>query len=341
MILDRLIQQTLHYHFEYRDYLANHLPMALAALGSLGASDNQLQQYFDYYAPRLEPARPASVSISHENWREHVGNRNHFAAYLDFFTNEIATRGRETGLRAWLPKLLPGIGAAAFHGLIRLAYGVERLSATETAAGLAYIASGFLRLQSREHVAPSCANVNEALGHLSSSGELTRLSFVERGISTLMRHSAEHGEFVRLLALPPAGTRQERNRSLTEMAAVAIQLYWQTENFTVLHMVTATHAFRVVLPYIDQLHEAEALSHMWVAFCAAYVSVGAPLLDPSHRGNGSLRAAPQWEDVIALTLHARDEHVIKMVYSCREEFQAYGNPLYQYAAARLAEKGES
>ena len=51
-----LLQKTCtdNYYIEYEDFLSNHASHGLVALSSLGASDNKLEQWTDWYIQRLE-----------------------------------------------------------------------------------------------------------------------------------------------------------------------------------------------------------------------------------------------------------------------------------------------
>src|SRR5262249_16932595 len=123
----------------YRGGLSNHLPMAQQALLELGASEAQLQAWTERYETRLEPrvaARPARIDVERDLGRPDsaAGWRMHFAA-------RIAERGAADALREALVLLLPGAGAAAFHGLIRTGHAVLAGHEGELAAGLAHWAA--------------------------------------------------------------------------------------------------------------------------------------------------------------------------------------------------------
>jgi hypothetical protein len=93
-------------------------------------------------------------------------------------------------------------------------------------------------------------------------------------------------------------------------------------------MVTAMQAARAVLPYCAE--RDAALRWIWQAFAAAYLSIGRPPIPerpPLEEGD-----APAWPSILERAAEAADEHVIKIVYSCWAEDQAYGDPLYRAVA---------
>ena len=63
------------------------------------------------------------------------------------------------------------------------------------------------------------------------------------------------------------------------------------------------------------------------------------LRDPSPEELDGLRRVelPAWEDVRAAAVASPDVHVTKLVYSCRTEQAATGDPLYAWLAARAVE----
>jgi hypothetical protein len=65
--------------------------------------------------------------------------------------------------------------------------------------------------------------------------------------------------------------------------------------------------------------------------------MGTPSIDPDQdRARASANPPPSWEAIAAAAASSTDEHVIKMVYTCREEAAAYRQPIYQSFAAKRA-----
>jgi len=105
--------------------LTNHLPMALVAKQRLGANDVELKRFAAVYSRRLSPLATARRQLNVENWKTAIGDHDAGAELRSYFARRIAEDGPETALREHLPALLPGIGGAGFHGVIRLAYAIE------------------------------------------------------------------------------------------------------------------------------------------------------------------------------------------------------------------------
>ena len=112
----------------------------------------------------------------------------------------------------------------------------------------------------------------------------------------------------------------------------AIRIYASTNNFTALHLVTTTHALRLLAPFLSNPNEA--LRYYWQAVCAAYISIGAPVVIDV---NLSKFTVIPWNDIFSEAVKNNDDHVIKLVYSCYMEDKIYHNSPYNYVAAKAVE----
>jgi hypothetical protein len=328
--LTRLLDDNFRFDVAGRGTV-NHLPMALVALSRMGATPERLREYFNWWeANKALPRRDSGSDIRRDEWRRHVGEPPMFDAFSQTFRHWIDDRGADEVVGTVFPILCGGIAAAAFHGLIRLAYGIEADHAGEIAAGLATLCARYVELRLEVDAAPASPSVAAAFGHLAEA--LAGAAFTGEGIIGRMRAAAADARFVAALTRPPIG-----EELLAELAGSAIALYWQTGDFTVLHMVTATHAARVLFEYHPQLASREAIGTLWVAACAAYASAGAPPL----REAVAPASGPSWDEIFVAAIACNDDHVVKMSYTCHCEAAQYGNPLYQASASRLAAGGKA
>jgi len=300
--LAALLADGARFDAEYRGGLSNHLPMALLALQRLGAGDARLAAFAAGYAKRLEPAPAAAVWPAGDAWPGRLGEREAWPAYRALFSEWLTHEDPEALLPQALPVLLPGCGAAAFHGLIRTAHAVQAGHAQELADGLAYWACRYLALDGRPPAA-------------------------EHGLifEQMQQAAAKHGfdKAVDAVAID-AGT-------LERLARESATLYAASGDFTVLHLVTSAHALRVLLPFIDEpMAAAQAYARAWVA---ARKACGARAGTPA--------AVLPWDELVAAALAADDEHLIKLVDSCREEERAYGGGDWQRAASRVVTAARS
>ena len=282
----------------------DHLSMALVALQRLGAPDERLEEFAERYTRRLLPARPETEALRAERARA------------------IARDGVDAVVQSYLADHLAGIGSAAFHCVIRLAYAVEAGHPGQVAAALAYWDDADEPLTA-EPPPESSPDPLALLSALAADPALGGRSFGRGSISGQMARVASTPQFAAAAGL------EITPDSLERIAAAARALHAVTGDFTALHAVTGTHATRVVLPYLNAAARDVALRFLFQAVAAAYVTIGTPALaavDPM--------AAPEWDAITAVAVASDDEHVVKLAYSAREEAAAHGDDAtYRWCAA--------
>ncbi|MEO6105461.1 MAG: questin oxidase family protein [Cyclobacteriaceae bacterium] len=127
------------------DVSRNHVAMTLIALYRLGATSEQMKVYYSGKKKNENPSLvDENVNINEENWYQYLGtSASASTSYIRFFTGKIKAEGVENALKCYLPKLISGVAAHAYHPLIRLAYGAEINNVGETAFAMAYFASTY------------------------------------------------------------------------------------------------------------------------------------------------------------------------------------------------------
>ncbi|MBA4177662.1 MAG: hypothetical protein C0505_14070 [Leptothrix sp. (in: Bacteria)] len=324
LVLYRWLGAGAAFDAEYADGLSNHLPMALVALHRLGADATRLQAFAAAYAQRLRPAPPAQSWGAGDAWPPRLGERAAWPAYRDLFSTWLHHEDAGAVLRAVLPRLAHGCAGAAFHGLIRSACAVQALHHRELADALAYWACCWTDAGADAVPEPGAAAHEPDPAAVLRQLPLPRRPPAGRLIVRRMAAvQAQHG-----FAATAAGL-QVGEDTLERLARGAAELYAASGNFTVLHMLTSAHAMRVLLPFFDE--PLLAVRAYWHAYAAAWAASGA-----RDRGAAPLRP---WTEILACALASDDEHVIKLVDSCREQEQAYGGDVWRRAASRVLAGG--
>ncbi|HSI47753.1 MAG TPA: questin oxidase family protein [Ideonella sp.] len=327
-----LLEQSLALPPETRNELTSHMPMALHALSELGASDARLHAFYAHYlrrfdgAPAAQPWAPAPA-----DWLVALGDFSAFAGLRTVFAEALAEQGRDAVLKAALPRLWPGIAAAAFHGPIRVAHAVEAAHEGELAAALAYWAARWQPLASPEPASLHLPlrdwsrQLAEAAADWRSSAPLISLRMAEASATPVYRRLAG--------ALAPAGALTARWQQLVTLA---LNSYADSGNFTVLHMVTGLRAVHVLSPWLAGAAVDEAvLDH---AFTAAWLAARLPAMDPL--GSRAVpRPAAEWPALVAAAIASQDDHVIKLVHACRELAPQVGDDRLCREAASRATRG--
>lgn len=311
---ETLLAGCRRHHPRYAGALSDHLPMALCALAALERPMEQIEAFHDRYATRLSALPPDSQPI--DQWEDHIGKTSSYGDLLRYFLSSVEVRGIDAVVRAHLPQLVAGLSADAFHPLIRLAYGVDFGHPAEVAAGLAYLAAVHRPLP-EPRWAPGDVPLMEVLRINADDGDIKGFRFRERMFSPRME------ELLATASIAGPGAPE----TLTSMAALVVQLHLNTRDFFALHLVTACHALRLCLPFLDDVEGA--IGHFQRAVVAAHAVIGAP--DPMRR---------HLSDEAWLARMARDpEHVYKYGYTCRQELEHYGNPTYMEEFRRLERAG--
>ena len=100
---------------EFAGYLSNHGPMAAEAMIRHGHGD-QVGAWLDVYMRRLEEF-PLGMSPIGTDWQEALGDVRRVADWTAFFAREFGEHPWREVLNVWWPRLLPGVVAAATHGV--------------------------------------------------------------------------------------------------------------------------------------------------------------------------------------------------------------------------------
>lgn len=327
--LCELLDEELAYDATTVSHLTNHLPMALVAIERLGADDDRLRAFSERYQHRLVPVEPAEPIGSFDEWRAARGRRGVYGAARGFLDDAVDRHGQDAVVRRCLPELVDGIGGGAFHGVIRLAYALEVQRPARVAAGLAYLTQVYTPLGERGAGGARTDDPVAALVALRGDAELVAAAG-EGNIGQRMAQVAAHPGFrgvVDWLAVDEA--------TPSRLVGAATALYAVTDDFTALHGVTGSHAITILQPYVE---DREQLCACWFqALAAAYLTIGAPALsDPTEALGPWLDAPPSWEEVAAAGAADDDEHVGKLVYSCRELDRLEDDPALLACAARQA-----
>jgi hypothetical protein len=324
--LDDLLNADLEFPPEYRGGLSNHLPMALHSLYELGASSQRLREFYTIYSQRFATAdlqRNSEIQVPSDiNWLQFRGLSDSYPTLLGYFDGLILRNGMEGTLEKTLPDLLPGVSAAAFHGVIRTAHALQAKHAREMAAALAYWAWRWQPLE-------STPTGNQLLPFDMWSQRLVEQAKEEKlensaSLITVRMDEACQTITYRELAglLAPTSSLKQR---IVQFASFAVNRYLASRNFTVLHMVTGARALRILLPWIDDTHEAQLL----VAQCLTAAYLAAEVAPANGVEASNLQG---WQAITDAAIQSNNEHAIKMVHTCRDEASVYASDQYLNAA---------
>ena len=344
-LLDKLLDASAYFALASKG-TTNHCPMALIALSKMGARPERLRQFFSMWKNTYAlPMRTSPSKVNGDNWLQQLGQIDNFIPLRAYFMEAISVRGDDEVMIEVLSQIPFAPATAAFHALIRLSYGLDAQHVGEIAAGLAHLVVSNLDIKIKVNQSQLAATAEQALAQLSLSYKANPHLYAGDSIVGSLKAVVADLRFVDDL-------QQIENQSqlLSEMTNLAIVAYWQSKNFTVLHMVTAMHAARIVFDRLPQNLVVVLLPQLWIAFCAAYVSAGAPPLPSlvSAERVAELRidsldrvsSEQIWADLFSKAIQSDDDHVIKLTYTCYEQNRIDPSPLYMATIMRMLSKND-
>ncbi len=255
----------------------------------------------DYQARYRGRLRSVEQGADISSVAEGRGRIDAFRGLREVLMKEIAQEGVDCVIRTYLPELLPSLAAGAFHPMIRLGFAITVNHETEVASALAYWMTSSLN-----------PVLKPALGDQS----------LAQAINALEPVALEDARFsAGLYALVDQGLYPHSvNTTLEDCAAVSLCAYLGTRNFFALHFVTATQAARVCSPFVETTDLIAALT---AGIQAGYLIVGAPNFDKPL-------PPPKQLD---------EEHNLKYMYACSQEYQFYGDVRYRDEMVGFVETG--
>src|SRR5262245_12969716 len=249
----------------------NHIAMTLIAAHRMGATAEQLERYVAHFnlCPDAPPRRfERSVELTRENWRENLG-RADFLQFVEYFERRADQSGIDALLDETLPLLALGPSLAFSHDLLRLGYAIDLGSRDEIVFALAHWASqhraGPAYDESAARFEPDAllAEIVERTSPLQLQADGGRMG----PIAFRLDQVYSSREF--LGALKPV--RIPESDPLARISELILELFTQTQDFTLLHGFTTCQALRLALPHAGDPRRCAA--SFWHSFCAEYVTV--------------------------------------------------------------------
>ncbi|GMT41794.1 MAG: hypothetical protein IEMM0002_0205 [bacterium] len=322
------VEKNRRYSPIFKGALANHASMGLIALNRLGADGATLKEFFERSESSLNHIAEDSLEITKETYGQYKGEIHAFPAYLEFFTNLAgSSRSVDEIIKEYLPELMPGLAGGAFHPLIRLSYAIEQGDEEEIVFSLAYFYAAYGDLGQLPDVGNAAFEPDRFLKKIREQNDM-RLEPSRGLIYAQMKKAGKLAGFNSLI-----GGFQPDESCLPGIAKAAVAIYLAAGNIITLHGVTGVHAFRIVIPYLQDLQTP--ILALWQAVCAVYIAVSAPEpAVPSREPAVPSRSknVPDWAAIKTISLKSTDVHTIKFVYSCVKEERCYNNRDYRVAA---------
>ncbi len=129
--LDEAFDRLAAAPFELPDGFVNHGAMACEALATLGF-DQEVGTWSRRFA-RISGPRVTSKAAVAFQWPDALGDYRRLPELIGFFEQAIETDGWPAVAETYIPRLMPGLSTALFHGAIRTAHALRAIDRTDTA----------------------------------------------------------------------------------------------------------------------------------------------------------------------------------------------------------------
>ncbi|KAK5628117.1 hypothetical protein RRF57_003832 [Xylaria bambusicola] len=337
----------------------NHLPHILCSAYLLGASDTQMHHVYAEEAKTLEPWEPSPAEVTQDDWQSFWGDKRYQRAFIDFFEDSLVMRHNYNwkrlvdeylydGKEPLFNCLIGGLG----HPLIHLgyAYEMDNKEIAIEALGLASTEYDFFHkyLDDPSYTKSSAlktSNTLELLTQMSSDKRVADL-FQEPGYQNLEPLFKDHEELVmeywNAWSLDdPTKQFQESQEAAVSLLVATVPPGTHSYNFFVVHLLTTSHAVRILLPMIPAKYHISLVRQWWLLTVAVYLIFKCPKIDPDNIKPTDV-SGKQWnyvEDKALNSAYSTDAHFVKAIRAIKEAAKTWGDVHEHYLAAAVRLKG--
>lgn len=342
--LDEALERFHLADLEYAGGLANHGPMGAEALESLG-HQALIPAFLDLYVPRL-PAADVGRVLDESEWAGALGAVERAADWVATFEARLATGAWQDVVCESLPGLIPGIFAAAGHGLLRTAHAVRSLEREdsplrrrELARGLAYWSARFQTLPGVPgRSAAGSVDLVERFERWPTLDEREdRAGFFFEVVARLDTFPA-FAEAIDGLAVPEPDALDGTLATLCRIGS-GLYLAHPESRIAYAHAVTIPSAIRLIAPLLPPDEACRAAAHAMQAVAALH-SVFGGTRSGAEPDDEVQETARDWDEIRYRAACSIQEHSIKLAEACWREDRLSPDPVFRLAAADAALKIE-
>ncbi|GAP86315.1 putative mgs207 protein [Rosellinia necatrix] len=346
------VNHSLLYHNLQFD---NHMPHILCSAYLLGASDQQMHKIYDVEAKELEPWTPSPAEVTQDDWREFLGDRRYQRAFVDFFEDAMALKHNYDWKKVVDEYMFGGneplvsclIGGLS-HPLIHLgyAYEMDNKEIGIEALGLAATQYNFLHKYTDDlsYTRPALFKSSSPLELLTKMANDERVGrlFKEPGFGNFGPLFEDHEDLVmeywNAWSLDDPKTQfQASQEAAVSLLVATVPPGAHSYNFFIVHLLTSSHAVRILLPVIPTKFHIGLVRQWWLLAIAVYAILKCPKIDPDYINPGDL-AGKQWdyvEDKALNGVYSTDAHFVKAARAMKEAARTWGDVQERYLAAAV------
>lgn len=346
--LDEALERFLLVDFEYAGGFANHGPMAVEALESIG-HQALIPAFVDSYAPRLPLVRTGR-SLRPEERVAALGRPERAVDWAADFEEALSSGDWRSVAIPTVAELLPGLFAAAGHGLLRAVHAMRALEREdnsirrrELARGLAYWSARFRRLPGEPGVhagrggSDAAAVASDPGTFLQAMARLEVRPGSRETFDEAVRHLDGHAAFraaIEGMALPYE-TDVDAFLAATCRAAAGLYIAHPDARIAYVHAVTIPSAMRWLAARLSPAAARRGAGYALQAVAALHAVMGGT---PARADVDEevARASESWDEIRYRAACSLDEHAVKLAEACWREDRLGPDPILRLAAADAA-----
>ena len=340
----------------------NHTPHILSSAYILGADSDELTHIYEEESRHLEPWRDSPGEISQHDWREYLGRRNYQRAYIDFFEDQLVRHGYDwhallneyllQGKEPLINNLVAGLG----HPLIHLGYAEEMSSRTiaieSLALGACFYNEWHVYLDDPKYTKPA-QNPTDSLftivGRVSHDKKFDNISD-HQGTDNIDKVLGDKELSKTFLEYWNSWQLKNPKEQFAESQKLAVALVVASDtpkndkryDFFAVHLLTTSHAVRVLLPLLPTKFHVPLVRQWWLFTLLVYVAQLRPKINIDTIKLVELEGR-NWEFVTEKAVKGKyrtDAHYVKALRSMQEASKTWGDPnqFYLKAAVKMAEE---
>ena len=340
----------------------NHTPHILSSAYIFGADSDQLNHIYEAESKSLDRWSDSPGEISRHDWREYLGKREYQRAFLDFFEDELVRLGYDwqalldeyllSGKEPLLNNLIAGLG----HPLIHLAYGQEMSSRTVAIESLVLGATCYngwhVYLDDPKYTKPA-SNPSDSLftilDRVSRDPKFDKLSD-HQGTDNIDKLLGDEEMAAAALEHWNSWTLKNPTEQFSESQKLAVALLVAAESptgdthkdFFTVHLLTTSHAVRVLLPTLPTKYHVPLVRQWWLFTLLVFIAQLRPKINIDKIKLIELDGR-DWEWVTKKALESKyntDAHFVKALRSMHECSKTWGdgNQYYLKAGVKMAEE---
>ncbi|KAJ5572816.1 hypothetical protein N7450_009800 [Penicillium hetheringtonii] len=338
----------------------NHAPHLLTAAFLQGADADDLTRLYESESKLLEAWEDAPAEVTTDDWRDHLGRREYEKAFVDFFEDELVRFGYdwkqvvEEYLFSGKEPVFNSIIADLGHPLIHLAYAYEMSSREVAMEALGLASTCYNNIHN--YLDDPVPNKIEASYHATSVFEIFDKVRADKQLDGLFVNPEDHNieklfssrEGV-LLNHWNAWTLENPIEQFRESQVLAAALLVSTHkdqsekyDFFLVHVLTTSHAVRVLLPMIPAKFQVPLVRQWWLVTLAVFIAQLRPEMPLERILEFDLNGR-DWEWAAEQAVkgeHSTEAHYVKAIRSLREMATTWGDHdnFYLKAAVKFAEE---